>query len=373
MFELHTTDLDITAGALEVTWCLDKDLLNSLKKEANSLVIVSVIPLDKDGDCNKEKEHRYIFPLKQMMGYVSFRSPGKNKIFAYIETGRTNILTKGYRGYETDIVHYDGKYTKIITGWDEQHCEQDRSGQETLWTEHHPEKPHAQALEVEVPAEYFGKEPSKSEKAWVLWLIKDKGVDQCAFRRRRIFAYTVQPFIFILNLFLRFFMASVALLLGLRCFTLKYLLHPLTYELSILFGEFFNGGTIFVRPEPSQWKDKEPRTFIEVVSYLFVRGWSLPFMPPIAFACCELTIHHGWKWVGVGVLFLILISIIIAICASFTDIISWLSTKMEEIGGDNDMDDLICTGDPTMHRPKNRSIKLRYLALKSKVCKPFAG
>ncbi len=47
-------------------------------------------------------------------------------------------------------------------------------------------------LVVNVGKEFFAKEPARWEKIWVNLLFEGQAVDQCHFRRRRIFAYTLQ-------------------------------------------------------------------------------------------------------------------------------------------------------------------------------------
>lgn len=388
MLELHITDTDISSGSVPITWCLDKELLQEVKGYKDPHIVISVLPEDSRFNF---KENRYVVPLKDMMAYVSFRTPGKNKIYAYLEKEKpTDILDKLQSKFETTVVH-DGEYARFIVGrtyMDEvpENYVDDNGVEQTRWAEKEvvvPAKPHALPLEVNVPAEYFAKEPAQWEKSWVLWLLKDKGIDQCSFRRRRIFAYTpfLQPLIMALNLLVRTIFTVLSLAFGTRGFSLKYLLHPLTYDLGDVSSSdsdgILSGGSIFIRPEPKKFADREPRTFFEMFHYVGARFWTLPFMPAILIPLV-LFVAYGKFFV----LLIIALTLFAVMCASFLAlsgalkvIFNWLADRLSEVpllGGENDIEDLICTGEPT-RKPKKRSIKLRYLAIKAKVCKPFAG
>lgn len=363
LFEIHITDNDLTTGSIPITWCLDKEMLDKIKAKPGARVVVSVIPF-KDDAALTSKENRYVFTLKHMMGYISFRRPGKNKIYAYLETESDNPLDKWHGDYTSNVVNSNGDYSKHILGYSSATSEGDPVEV--------PGKYHSIPLEVDVPEEAFGKQPSGWEKNWVLWLIKDKGTDQCAFRRRRLFAYTLQPFILLLKLFAMTVVTLIAFLLGMRGFTLKYLFQPIVYTLPVACDLMYGEGTFFWRPEPKKWENKTPNTFGETVSYVLTRGWSLPFMPLVLGLVTLVTLTHAWKGVFFVVTFIVLLILLIATCVNIGAIFGWLGEKMDYIGGDNSYEDLVCDGNP-IRKPKNRSIKLRYLAIKSKVCKPFAG
>lgn len=389
LLELHVTDLDITSGSAPITWCLDKELLEKVKSYQDPHLVISVLP---ENSRFSYKENRYVVPLKDMMAYVSFRSPGKNKIYAYLtETKPDSIMDKYERSFSTTVIS-NGEYAEFILGKTtieqvpETYVDEDGDTQVGCWVDKEivvPEKPHAIPLEVDVPAEYFAKEPAQWEKTWVLWLLKDKGIDQCAFRKRRILAYTpfLQPLVLFCNLFIRLLFTSVSFLLGLRGLSLKYLFHPLTYSLIDMHSDshnhgIFDGGTVFVRPEPEKFKHG-PNTFLEIVEYVVVRFWSLPFMPAIFIPLALVIYYHKFLilLVGSSILFGIILLVILGMAGAFGALFAWVVDafiKVTNLGGDNEIEDLICTGDPT-RKPKKRSIKLRYLALKSQVCKPFAG
>lgn len=372
LFELHNANVDVTHGSLEVTWCLDKELLGVMKTQRNPMVVISVFPLDKGGDPITRKETRFAFPLKQMMGFIHFRMPGKNRVYAYIENYDSGILARVGGHYETDVVYSDGEHTPYVVGHTYHEDSTDAEGNPIQVPVLHDAKHYITPFEVDVPEEYFGKEPAEWEKDWVLWLLDDKGADQCAFRKRRLFAYFVQPLIFIGNYLLRVLLVLGALLIGARGFTMKHVVHPLTYGLDDTLFELYNKGSVFVRPSP----DFVPKTVKQYLSFAITKFWSLPFMPIVMLLAYFFTVKHAWFAIlaAIGILFALFL--VLALLINFAGVAGWIadwfSEKMDVIGGENDFEDLICTGDPNK-KPKNRSVKLRYLALKSKVCKPFAG
>lgn len=389
LLELHIADKDITGGAAAITWCLDKELLNQVKGYENPHLVISVLP---ENEKLSSKENRYVVPLKEMMAYVSFRTPGISKIYAYLtEDKPTNVLEKRHGEFSTTTV-VEGDYASFILGGtvmiEEKSYIRDAEGEviETCISQKekvNPPLPHAEPLSVDVPREYFAKEPAAWEKAWVTWLLRDKGIDQCAFRKRRLLAYTpfLQPLLMVLNLTIRFLCTLVSLILGLRGFSLKYLLHPLTYDLSDMTSQYhshgiFDGGTIFVRPEPEKFSSG-PKSFLEFLEYVAVRFWALPLMPPVFAVLVLITVFHKWLIVLVCVAgaVILVFTIFSLVSGAAAAIWSWFMEKFNTVislGGDNEIEDLICTGDPN-RKPKKLSIKLRYQAFKAQVCKPFAG
>jgi hypothetical protein len=55
-------------------------------------------------------------------------------------------------------------------------------------------------VDVDIPKECFAREPSDLEKRWVNWLYMSKTVDQCEFRKRRLFAYNNNIYYFCFGL-----------------------------------------------------------------------------------------------------------------------------------------------------------------------------
>jgi hypothetical protein len=308
------------------------------------------------------------------MAYVEFRAPGKNKIFAFVSTlgkryVRSRFLTKDGGEYVTNILSYEGdSFNEYIVN--------------NEYLENNTDE-----IEVEVPKGCFAKEPSAWEKSWVNHFFRSRSVDQCDFRRRRLFAYTVQPLIMLFNLLIRSLPLLVATLIGSRNWSLKYLLHPLTYPLSESIGVLF-GGSIFIK-RVREDVDGGPIS----LSYIARKLCLLPFMPLVILIVGLLIFVKAFLFVmiclALALLMMVMIHFVIEghagklLINTFRKLDAWLDSRHKS---DNhlwymdrkEMDLLTCNNNP---RPLSlrdlpshkRSISLRFHDLKSKVCRPFSS
>jgi hypothetical protein len=326
---------------------------------------------------NRTKEYRKVVPMKDLMTYIEFHCAGPNKIFGYIcegsaRTARNVYLERRNGCYSNDMLDSDGEYyTRYML-------------------ETYNQLKFAKPISVDVPAEAFAKEPSDTEKLWVNWLHRDKAIDQCEFRRRRLLAYTLQIPVCIINVLGRMAIFMAALLLGMRKISLGPILNHLTTDFFDV-CEWFLGGTIFV--SECEVDDSSATRFLWSV---IKKTYRLPFMPPIFVAICLLVAYHVWPiMLAFGLALLLIASMFGAlilqehrVLTSFFDtaikVLTWLlgeskkTAKSEFWYLDKDEIDLLtCNAD---RKPfdfktlpvKKRSIKLRFLDLKSKVCKPYS-
>ena len=362
MFELHIADNDVTTGTIPIAWCLDAESVKTLRGFDNPKVVIVVAPAT---GYHSKKELRYVADVSDGMAYVSFKYPGANRIMACIMEDRSGklknaVLERGWDHYSNALLDYDGEnFSRGL----------DFAGVRMPFVVDKP-------LEVEVPESCFAAEPSEAEAAWVTWLLNWKSADQCSFRRKRIFAYTLQPFIFVGNLLVKLFGLILALVFGLRSLNFSGFRHPLDTDIASYWKSLFAQGPIFILPEPKKWKDHDPDTFREGVEYLVVRGGLMLVSPPFLAMWYVLQREHAWKgfFLVVGVAAIVITVIVIlasgALAGVFRAFDAWLNKLLgptkEEIE-----QQLVCTGTPQL--PKRRTVKLRYQELKSQVCKPFAG
>lgn len=380
MLELHVDpNADISTGAIPISWCVDRDLLNQLKA-INILDPQVVIITSPKDNYFSFKETRIVVPLKDLMAYVSFKTPGENNIRAFISImpkriAKTSYLAKGIRGgYDTNVLDHDGVDFWCGTG-------NGRDGDD-----YHRFKYGSNTVVVDVPKECFAPPPPAWEVLWVNWLMSDKVVDQCDYRRRRLFAYSVQPIILLLRQLWLLPTILVAALIGARDFSLRYLLHPLTTELcsESLGYDICGGGTIFLREtkEDDMPDDEFRKLNVKRLVWAFIKKvWTLPFMPVILIPILLLAHFHKLLWVGSicgGVIGVVLIIAFFA-TGAFTDAINaltdWLTTsKQAWYTNEEQANQVVCTGAPiTLKSLKHRTLRLRFQEVKSKVCKPFAG
>src|SRR5271166_3039921 len=247
MFQLQISDTDATSGSIPVSWCLDEETIKELadKKIANPQVVICVSPVNTEGGYHVKKEYRKVVPLKDLMTYVEFRSAGPNRIWGFISymgrgASHTRYLGKKDGEFQTNILDWDGEqYAHFLLDFETYEARTSKVY-----------KGLSQPIQVEVPAGVFAPEPAPWEKAWVNLFFKDKVVDQCEFRRRRLFAYSVQPLIMLVSLILRFLLLVAGAAMLARNFSFKWLLHPLMYSLDDCLEIFDNGcAVIFHQPE----------------------------------------------------------------------------------------------------------------------------
>jgi hypothetical protein len=389
MFQLQIADLDATSGSIPVSWCLDEETINMMAKEkvANPQVVICVAPSNTEEKAHRyhtEKEYRKVVPLKDLMTFVEFRSSGPCKIWGFISfkkkkgEAQSTYLERRDGEFRTNILDYDGEeYAHWLL--DEETREARESKKYTSLS---------QPIKVDVPAGVFAPEPKEWEKAWVNHLFKDKVIDQCEFRRRRLFAYGVQPFIMFGNLFVRFLMLLLGCLLLLKATSLKWLLHPLTYTLGDGW-EMFEEGSWVVFPESV---NKEPDNKFPRPAAFIRSCWLMPLMPlfwlPVA-----LLLFKGWMTAAlvVTIIFvgLALLLLLVATLANYFKLAGkpfvWAYEYLTKEDPNQElwyMDQkeiglITCTKDKKAltfkDLPANhKTFHLRFQNLKSKVCRPFS-
>lgn len=388
-FKIQVADDDATSGTIKISWCVGIETINYLaqKQITNPQVVIVVSPNPDDETHHySSKEQRYVIPLRDLMAFIELRVAGKNRIRAFIthyseQHSKELYLTRIGGRYNTDILSYwynDDPQSDQKLGWSCIFHLYDGVCQPEIWSE----------LFVDVPLECFAKEPPEWEKEWVNWLFRDKCIDQCHYRRRRIFAYTVQPLIMMLNLFWRCAVMLAAFSYLSRGLTLKYLLHPLTYDLEELPHLLLGGSYLVLKCKEDNDDPFDTNTPALVwIKYTFKKVALVPLMP-IFITVIGLALFYGvlikLLAVVIGAIMAILIIAFVASGAAKEFVKEmwyrlWHNSKEEEFWYLNkeEIETLSCE-DNIKHTnvsslPKNhRTIKLRFLDLKSKVCRPFS-
>ncbi len=253
---LFVSETEVQDAVIPIRWCLGRSEFKELEereaKDAQLLLVVMHEGSEVD---------RYLVPLSQMLAYIQFHKPGKNRILATVVwnwEGKTNELKKHF------LEQYcDGDYRRTVL--DDYNKENFRSYLGYSRLEQQTE------ITVMVPAELFVKEPPAWEKWWVnLWFEIKKPRDQCHYRRRRMLAYTVQPpvillFVIFATIF-RVLAAGVLLFLGKRGVNLKPVIHPFKYRSDYVWSD--TKASIF-------WRDTEGKRqpwFITLLSPPFYAG-----------------------------------------------------------------------------------------------------
>ena len=366
MLELHISDTNITHSSATISWCVSKDILQEcIDKEIKDPQLV-ICTSPKEG-YHIKKEYRKVVPLKDLMAYVEFHCAGQNNIWGYVCLDSAKFTKTKY------LAKDDGEYKSWFLS-------EDGSNYVDYLVEDPERKPKTSApITVDVPKEYFAKEPSQWDKAWTNWLFRSRPIDQCNYRRRRMFAYSIQLIIMLLFYIFNLGALLFASIIGARNISLKFLLHPLTYSLEDA-CYVWRGGTYFIRKNVKDCGDDA--TFMQDLWWLVRKAWTLPFMPAIAVPLFLLFRSGHLLRFSIVFFGVILAAIIITALASgiMKDFYEFVMDKLlapEQNLDEKDMDLLMCDGNvkplKLSQLPANkRTIKLRFYDLKSKVCRPFS-
>lgn len=370
-FELRLTETKANVGAIPITWCVDRDWLFK-NSNSDQYVLLCSAPPESGGHV---AEWRGWAKLSDMMAYVTFYRPGKNRILARVTPTRDGVNEWMERsrdgsswmgramefpeGYYSDLEKKNCKYLLtrglLTRGW---------IGHNRLWN----------YIDIDMPPGCFAKEPSNIEKIWVNFFFKNKAVDQCEFRRRRMLAYTVQPLIFLV---VALFWAVV-----ISCVQI----------LNLMIGKW------------TVWEDFKAFSIDKRVDFLKVEkfgplDWMFVPVPGITTAACVLwRITHLWKWMLIIPALLLVIPIVIGFLCLGIALFDWIyrsivkrspriraahakAREVERLAIQKAeleaLDLLLCNSGKRIYKlgdlPKNkRTIKLRFQNIKSAVCKPFA-
>lgn len=382
MLQLQIADANMSSGSVAVSWCLDHELLKKLAddKLIDPQVVIVVAPVDH---YHLSKESRKVVPLKDLMTYIECRVAGKNKIYGVIsmrkpKDAREHYLAKEDGEFRNNVLDYDGEgySSRLIGSEDEEHRE---SGNYQFLSV---------PLEIDVPKAAFAPEPPKWEKPWVNHFFRQKVVDQCNYRRRRLFAYGVQPFIMFFFGLAKALLLLVGLLTGARNWSLKFL-HPLNYSIKDTF-EIWEKGSYFVKHLPEDDVESTDLKFL-TVSYAVRSFWALLFMPLFSLPIIWFLLHHHPVVAGLIAfvpIFIIGIFCLMAYLVSRGNASKLFNKAWNKLNGlfestdlwylqQEDMELITCNTDkkPLTYKNlpgKRKTVRLRFQNLKTKVCRPFS-
>jgi hypothetical protein len=367
-FELKLTEIDVTSGSIPITWCLSKEWLEN-NNIRDYWVLFIVAPPTPNG---KNAEWRGYAKLSDMMAYITFYRPGKNRVYARLSNNKDTV--------KEWMSRYEGQWKTDYIGYPSYSWEIDRYNEGKWEFKLTPptDRP-CTYLDLDMPKECFAAEPWEFEKTWVNWLWSNKAIDQCEFRKRRMFAYSIQPFLFIFVILLRYIVAFSVSIVGCRKVNYSPLWMPFTTSLSDIVQDI-DGTYLVIKniPEPFSYAIVPivPLTLISVVSGFFLEGLSgiwLGLVFPLGFLAI------------LGVVFLFCVS------ASSLPILNWIGNRWDAYWTRIEEDRearwkeweahqrqlMMCSTRTRITSirdlPKaKRTVRLRFQGLKSMVCKPFS-
>ncbi len=371
---LYDSDQARSSATIYLQWCIVKQIQDFLREQdaRNPLLFVSV----KD---SKGRETRYLFDLDSEQELIQFRSPGQHTISAQIIWGVKSRLAKGLL---LDGDEFDGgtAYTmNLLWLLGEGKSGRNIPAKKQRATAIGMKRFGNAVLTIDVPAEFFAPELSSSEKWWLGLMWQGKIKHSCSIRRRRIFAYALQPVIILpwigIKMFWRLVIAfTMGILLATRC------------NWGAIFRPFANDYKDVWEDHPGHfswiaWKADGTERWYGDISIL------LTPMIHVVISVIALCIVTGNQWnLTLGnfeLAYLIVIAAIACIvgffvgCMTLSDrrdeVVEWfvsffLSDKLTKL------DKLLCTRSP-MNRMREVSYtpRLIYQRLKAAVCKPVSA
>jgi hypothetical protein len=370
MLKLFVSDADATTGSIPISWCIDDETFLYMKEEGAKApyVIIYITPEEQPG-----KVYIVRVPFKRMMTYIPLKFKGKNRIFGRIKFDDSgNYCPKDIRYADLEPREYDNedKTTNKIFVRDFEVGKDYKDDSDFLLF--YSKTTAGTYLSINVPAECFAKEPPEWEKAWVNAMIKGQPFDQCEFRRRRLWAYSVQPLIALVLMIVRAVPTLVAFLVAARGFSLKYLFSPFAMDLDDT-KEMFYDGYLFVRSGKMKW---------------FKKYYLLPLTPIFSFPIITLVIlclTGNIAATNIGMVLLMIVGTLLSIgvlvliaCVIAYFIVSYLNKIPSWYDDQSEIEAIVCDGSAVSTKisklpQKKRTVYLRYQAMKNKVCKPFAG
>lgn len=374
MFELHIDDKAVDSGSVPVRWCLHKDTLKLARSKPFCILIV-VRPLVEDHwyEVRSRGEQRYVCAVEDLMTFVSFRYPGKNRIYAFLCSGEKRTLEKNYLSRSNSRSAYENR---VINSADEEETnpqflrefrviDEDGAG----WTRANT------YLDVNVPQEAFGEEPAAWEKWWVNLPYPAKAIDQCQFKRRRIGAYSIQPLVMLLFLSIRYLyialMTLVAFAFGMSIELWPLWRHPVSGDLTS--QKFGNFGSRYVQEHTD-----------ESILRIALRIASMPLWFGIGIGLWLYTKSaSASSWWIYGLTAPLVVFVGILLFMGFVTLLASNLSKPKPVLEQTTLTDeevayITCTlargtaGLATLPK-KRRSVRLRLQDYKSKVCRPYAG
>ena len=275
--------------------------------------------------------------MQDQLGYIGVQYSGLNTVLAFVAWPGEKTY-KSFEWYlvrsQDEVLDVDGEGALLLSprmsAW-----ELGPKGN-LVWAE----------VEVDVPKEAFAPPPKQWDLDWVSWHYNSEFRDQCDYRRRRLYAYTLQPIVFALVYLTRLGILTIMLFFGFAPSHWKFLYKPLTFGI----GDVDDVSSFLrvKRWEPSKWAHL-PKVFtpaLWLIGYLFYLVRPQVFLA-VGYILANLLLVGI---LGVGIYFLVQ---------------RWWpkSTTNPEV---QHWEDLVCAQTP------RKSIKLVYQGIKAAVCLPYS-
>ena len=310
-----------------------------------------------------------------MMSYVSFQRPGINVIYATVVWDQNNntknlkqrFLAKQDRfQWKNYVIEYHGAI---------------------FVPEYHTDcytKTGIASLEMKIDEKLFAPEPF--DKNWVNLFMEYNASNQCNYRKRRLFAYTIQIMMMFISFIIRLGSAIFFMLIGMRGINYKAVYQLVKKDLDDVYYD--KTRSVFTYKNIGE---RQPFFFVFAMPIWYIPiGLSVFFLTlvdqdiPTALIWQLPLILLGF-FASITVAFYTVFLIADLIISSVSKILNVFpdkkTEKLEEVLNQKYLEWTEITCEPSIESkpvsvsslPKNKqTIYLRYMNIKAKVCKPFA-
>lgn len=346
-------------STVRVRWCICQGIAEELRNRNVQKPQIFMLVCHEDRYDWKEDE-RKLLPLEQEMTYIYFKGAGHHRILAAIvwhEKGKVEKLKELL--LERD---WYGKYKSTIFNDSKGDFYEPEMGENVIGKG---------IADIAVDEKLFAKKPAKWLWKWGNFCHRDEPVDQCHFRKRLVLAFTLKPIGVLLWVILMFFIRSLAapvlLLFGMRDISFETILHPFQNKTEDIWSQC-----------ESMMRNKDGK----------LRLFLLPFVPIsilvvalLAFPACILRHRSPYLYISITLGILLFLSICLYIFQAIIERIGfkWVEglKRKQKSYYEQEISPLVCTGVPLEAKLgaipfKRRTFHLRFMDLKTKVCKPFA-
>lgn len=398
MFEIHVEDPNVDSGMVPVSWCVSRALLARLAELGIKDPHVLLVAAPAGDRYHPSKETRKLVPLTDGMAYVDFRTDGPNRVFAVLmfwwggirgvddylfarEGGawKTTLLTTDGSAL-SERLHKVYQHGVSTCGWGITELpEADTPSNDATdgW------RAASSILDVIVPAGVFAKPPPAWETTWVNHWFRNAPIDQCDYRKRRLWAYSVQPPVMLANWLLRVVVTLVALLAGFKQVNWRPVFHLLSTGFEQVVESFENGNYFW----PKSW-GKNPVGFLarcalplfSPLSLLAIAGIASLLAGESSPATVFAKILLG-AVLGIPVIVAVVFALAMAFSLAGRAFGRYAERKIErpaEYLDPETVDFLACDAQGGTRRTignvpwRRRSVRLIFEASKAEICRPFA-
>lgn len=416
-FELIVSNPNHASPFLQFSWCVNKKGIEYLqeKKVLHPFLLVVILNKQLYSD-NWEDYERQLYPLDRGLGHIEFNRSGEFQIHASVVWSYKSSGGNLQKAPDARKEIFDKYLERCSTRYEYELHDYVAYRPDKL---DHESLPYHDEIKVLVDTNLFAPEPPGWLKWWVnmFWDWR-KPKNQCEWRRRKIIAFTIQPFLVLLWLVIRsviaVFWAAFPLVVGYYPSRIgwKAIFHPFDMNLTDIFDkyDFKNGDNYWWLASPKRTERSKlekilmsPITFyVATISLLIAVGLNI-------FRIATLFGRLEWNILLASLLFVaIAMGATLLVCKVIIFVVDrFFKEKLEKRAQDRwkrkrDEEDqkrkkeemafqstlsffyeqrlqpLACTErsrEATLASlpESHRTMWLRFMDLKVKVCKPFRG